>query len=70
MQSIHLRSVFLLFRLAATPLSAADLPVQSLQPDPINHGTFRVYFENDLFVGLADLEHSVLMPWANYRGAV
>ncbi len=37
--------------LAVMPLSATDVPVQPLETDPINHGTFSFYFENDLFGG-------------------
>ena len=51
MQSIPLRSVSLFFMLAAAPLSAADVPARPLQPDPLDHGTFSFYFENDLFGG-------------------
>ena len=37
--------------MTSIPLEAAEAPAAPLQPDPLNHGTFSFYFENDLFGG-------------------
>ena len=51
MHTISIRSVSLAFMLSAWPLSTAGAAAKPLLPDPIDHGTFSFYFENDLFGG-------------------
>ena len=51
MHLIPLRHVAACLILGTLPLTAAEPAVKSFQPDPIDHGTFSFYFENDLFGG-------------------
>jgi len=54
------------FLLLAAPLQATETTPAAAQPDPVDHGTFSFYFENDLFGGTGQrYTNGVRLSWTS-----